>query len=75
MRLSTLMLLIIPVVILAGSYIFLQLNQQIISIDFLFLNLEIKKGTLVIFSFLFGTFLTLILELLNYFRNKKIENE
>jgi len=75
MRLSTLMLLIIPVVILAGSYIFLQLNQQIISIDFLFLNLEIKKGTLVIFSFLFGTFLALILELLNYFRNKKIENE
>ena len=75
MRLSTIMLLIIPLVVLLGSYVFLPLNQQIVSIDFLFLDIDIKAGVLVVFSFLFGTFIAFALELLNFFRVKDKNKE
>ena len=62
-------------VVLLGSYVFLQLNQQIVSVDFLFLDIDIKAGSLVVFSFLFGTFLAFVLELLNFFRVKDKNKE
>ena len=72
MKLSSLFALILPAIILLACYIFIQLNQNVISIDLLFIDLEAKAGLVVIFSFIFGIFITLILELINHLRKRKI---
>ena len=72
MKLSSLFALILPAIILLACYIFIQLNQNIISIDLLFIDLEAKAGLVVIFSFIFGTFIALILELINHSRKRNI---
>ena len=72
MKLSSLFALILPAIILLSCYIFIQLNQNVISIDLLFIDLEAKAGLVVIFSFIFGIFITLILELINHLRKRKI---
>ena len=71
MKLSSLMLLIFPVATLLVCYILIQLNPEIILVDLLFVELEIKKGILVVFSFLLGTFFALLLELINYLKLSK----
>ena len=75
MKLSTLMLLIVPLATVLLSYILIQLNPEIIPIDLLFFDIEIRIGILVTFSFLLGTLFALLLEFINYFRVNNLKNK
>ena len=72
MKLSSLFILILPAIVLLACYIFIQLNQNVIAIDLLFIDLEVKAGLVVIFSFISGIFIALIFELINHLRIRKI---
>ncbi len=71
MRLNTLILtLLFSSVLLMGFFIF-KLNDQIVSIDLLFLDLETSIGKMVLSSFLTGIIVTALLELMYSFLKKK----
>ena len=46
------------------SYVLFALNTEIVSIDFLFYEVQVSMGSALLYFFLFGSFLTLILEIL-----------
>lgn len=71
MKLSSLFALILPAIVLLACYIFIQLNQNVIAIDLLFIDLEVKAGLAVIFSFISGIFIALIFELMNHLRKRQ----
>ena len=76
MKLSSLLSLIFPVIVLLACYIFIQLNPNVIGIDLLFINVEATIGMVVIIAFMSGIFIALILELLNYLKKRKsLKNE
>jgi len=52
-------------------YFLLNLNNSIVTVDLLFYELEIKLGVALINSFLLGSFVTAILEIVYFSFNKK----
>lgn len=73
MRWSSLLLIILSILVILSAYLIINLNSDIVSFDFLFSDIQISLGVLLISFFLLGFFIFLILELI-YF-NKKDKDE
>ena len=73
MRWSSLLLIILSILVILSAYLIINLNSDVVSFDFLFSDIQISLGVLLISFFLLGFFIFLILELI-YF-NKKDKDE
>ena len=72
MGLSTILFLLFIILLAIYSYAFLTLNEKIISIDFLFLDLDIEIGQIILFSTLIGILIAIISEILFFsFKRRK----
>ena len=70
MGLSTILFLISIILLAIYSYVFLALNQNIVSVDLLFLNLDIELGQIILLSTLIGILIAIFLEIL-FFSGKR----
>jgi len=64
MRIINLILVLILLLIIFSSYLLTSLNKTLVSLDLLFLILDIKLGAALLFSILLGGVIALVLELL-----------
>jgi len=71
MRWSLLFLISLFLFVILSLYLLLNLNNSIVTVDLLFYELEIKLGVALISSFLLGSFVTAILEIVYFSVNKK----
>ena len=71
MRFNTLILTLLFSLVLLMSFFIFKLNDQTVSIDLLFLDLETSLGKIVLSSFLTGIIITTLLELMYSFLKKK----
>jgi len=71
MRWSLLFLISLFLFVILSLYLLLNLNNSIVTVDLLFYELEIKLGVALINSFLLGSFVTAILEIVYFLFNKK----
>ena len=69
-------LLLLTLITLTGlfSFLILNLNPAIVYVDLLFYEVDISLGLLLLLFFLFGFFITLILEI-TYFLRKKAKKD
>jgi uncharacterized integral membrane protein len=70
MGLSTILFLISIILLAIYSYVFLALNQNIVTVDLLFLNLDIELGQIILLSTLIGILIAIFLEIL-FFSGKR----
>ena len=70
MSLSTILFLISIIILTIYSYAFLTLNQNIVSVDLLFLDLDIGLGQIILLSTLIGILITIFLEII-FFSGKR----
>ncbi len=70
MGLSTILFLISIILLAIYSYVFLALNQNIVTVDLLFLNLDIELGQIILLSALIGILIAIFLEIL-FFSGKR----
>ena len=73
MRWSSLLLIILSVLVILSAYLIINLNSDIVSFDFLFSDIQISLGVLLISFFLLGFFIFLILELIYFSKKNKDE--
>ena len=72
---SALFLLLIITLVGLSCFFILNLNKEIIMVDLLFFEFELKIGFLILISFLAGTSLAIVLELLYFFRRRGSKGE
>ena len=65
-----LFLIIVSSLVLFSSFFILGLNKEEVFIDLLFKEVRVNLGKLVLISFISGSFITLILEILYFFKKK-----
>ena len=70
MSLSTILFLISIIILAIYSYVFLALNQNIVSVDLLFLDVDIGIGQIILLSTLIGILIAIFLEIL-FFSGKR----
>ena len=77
MRLSMLILVLLISIIFLSAYLLLNLNSDLVLFDFLFNEIEIKLGILLLSFFLLGSLVSLLLEIIYFYKknNNKAENE
>ena len=75
MGLSTILFLISIIILAIYSYTLLSLNQNIVSVDLLFLDLDIGLGQIILLSALIGILITIFLELLSFSGKRKKRDE
>ena len=75
MGLSTILFLISIIILTIYSYIFLSLNQNIVSLDLLFFDLDIGLGQIILLSTLIGILITIFLEILFFSGKRKKRDE
>tara|TARA_B000000475_G_scaffold259395_1_gene242296 strand:+ start:78 stop:305 length:228 start_codon:yes stop_codon:yes gene_type:complete len=75
MGFSTILLLIFLIIIGIYSYSFLALNEKIISVDLLFLNLDIQIGQIILISTLTGILISITLEILFFSSKRRKKDE
>lgn len=73
MRWSIILLVLLTSLIFLSAYLVLNLNAEIVLFDYLFNEIELSLGTLLISSFLFGSLVFLILEMVYFFNKNKNE--
>ena len=73
MRWSSLLLIILSVLVILSAYLIINLNSDVVSFDFLFSDIQISLGVLLISFFLLGFFIFLILELIYFSKKNKDE--
>ena len=73
MRWSSLLLIILSILVILSAYLIINLNSDIVSFDFLFSDIQISLGVLLISFFLLGFFIFLILELIYFSKKNKDE--
>ena len=61
--------------IVFSAYLLLNLNSDIVIVDFLFYEAQISLGLILLIFLLIGFFIALFLELINFYRIKKKKNE
>tara|TARA_B100000029_G_scaffold130080_1_gene123664 strand:+ start:394 stop:618 length:225 start_codon:yes stop_codon:yes gene_type:complete len=71
MKANSIFLLLTFSLFILASFLLLKLNIDSISIDFLFVELEINKGKLVLLSFCSGLIFTIFIEVLYFLLKKK----
>ena len=75
MGLSTILFLISIIILAIYSYAFLTLNQNIVSVDLLFLDLDIGLGQIILLSTLIGILITIFLEIIFFSTKRKKKDE
>ena len=75
MRWSPLILLIVFSIFSIVCYLILNLNNNIVSLDLLFYEIDVKLGFILITFLLVGFFVTLILEALYKFSKKSSSSQ
>ena len=75
MGLSTILFLISIIILAIYSYAFLTLNQNIVSVDLLFLDLDIGLGQIILLSTLIGILITIFLEIIFFSSKRKKKDE
>lgn len=75
MGLSTILFLIFTIILAIYSYAFLTLNEKIVSVDLLFLDLDIEIGRIILLSILIGILIAIFLEILFFSSKRKKEDE
>jgi len=71
MNWSSLFLIFLLSLLLLSLYLLLNLNNSIVTIDLLFYETEINLGVGLISSFLIGSFITALLEIIYFLVKKK----
>ena len=71
MRWSILLLVTLSFIILLSAYLLLNLNPNIVTFDFLFNEIQTSLGILLLSSFVFGSLVSLFLEVLYFSRKNK----
>jgi len=71
MRANSIFLLLTFSLFLLASFLIIRLNTDSIGVDFLFFEIEINKGKLVLFSFCCGLMFTIFIETLYFLLKKK----
>jgi hypothetical protein len=75
MAFFTILLLILITVFGIYSYSFLALNKKIISVDLLFLDLDIETGQIILTSILIGILIAITLEILFFSVKRRKKDE
>jgi uncharacterized integral membrane protein len=75
MRWSIFFLVLLSFIILLSGYLILNLNSEIVLFDFLFNEIEISLGVLLLSFFLLGSLVSLILEMIYFYRKNKNKNK
>ena len=68
MRWSIVLLILLISIILLSGYLLLNLNSEIVVFDFLFNEIQVSLGILLLCSFLFGSLVSLVLEIIYFFK-------
>ena len=74
MRFSSFILILIFSLVLLSSYLLINLNTGIITIDFLFVDMHLRTGLALLFFFVAGSFITLVLEFIKSLQKKKFKD-
>jgi len=75
MSLSLILLLILLLAFGIYSFSFLALNKKLISVDLLFLDLNIEIGQIILISILTGILFAIILEILFFSSKRRKKDE
>ena len=75
MGLSSIFLLLLITIISLFGYLILSLNDSIVLVDFLFYDLDISLGVILLISFLVGVLVTISLEIIYFLRNRDDKGE
>ena len=75
MRWSILILVLLISIIFLSAYLLLNLNSDIVLFDFLFNEIEIKLGILLLSFFLLGSLVSLLLEIIYFYKKNKNKEE
>ncbi len=70
MRWSMLILVLLISIIFLSAYLLLNLNSDLVLFDFLFNEIEIKLGILLLSFFLLGSLVSLLLEIIYFYKTK-----
>jgi len=73
MRWSIILFLLLSSIILLSAYLLLNLNLEVVLFDFLFNEIEISLGFLLLSFFLLGSVVSLILEMIYFYRKNNRE--
>ena len=75
MRWSMLLLVLLLSIIFLSAYLLLNLNSDLVLFDFLFNEIEIKLGILLLSFFLLGSLVSLLLEIIYFYKKNKNKEE
>tara|TARA_B100000401_G_C52473346_1_gene562299 strand:- start:21 stop:254 length:234 start_codon:yes stop_codon:yes gene_type:complete len=75
MRWSMLFLVLLISIIFLSAYLLINLNSDLVLFDFLFGEIEIKLGVLLLFVFLSGSLVSLLLEIIYFYNKNKNKNK
>ncbi len=75
MRWSILLLVLLISIIFLSAYLLLNLNSDLVLFDFLFDEIEIKLGILLLSFFLLGSLVSLLLEIIYFYKKNKNKNK
>ena len=75
MGLSTILFLISIIILAIYSYVLLALNENIVTVDLLFFNLDIGLGQIILLSTLIGILIAIFLELLFFSGKRRKKDE
>ena len=75
MRWSMLLLVLLISIIFLSAYLLLNLNSDLVIFDFLFNEIEIKLGILLLSFFLLGSLVSLLLEIIYFYKKNKNKEE
>lgn len=75
MRWSMLILVLLISIIFLSVYLLLNLNSDLVLFDFLFNEIEIKLGILLLSFFLLGSLISLLLEIIYFYKKNKNTEE
>tara|TARA_B100000965_G_scaffold88452_1_gene71805 strand:- start:307 stop:546 length:240 start_codon:yes stop_codon:yes gene_type:complete len=75
MRWSMLLLVLLISIIFLSAYLLLNLNSDLVLFDFLFNEVEIKLGILLLSFFLLGSLVSLLLEMIYFYKKNKNKNK
>ena len=75
MRWSMLILVLLISIIFLSAYLLLNLNSDLVLFDFLFNEIEIKLGILLLSFFLLGYLVSLLLEIIYFYKKNKNKEE
>lgn len=70
-----LLLVLLISIIFLSAYLLLNLNSDLVLFDFLFNEVEIKLGILLLSFFLLGSLVSLLLEMIYFFKKNKNKNK